>query len=181
MSKRDANKFKRRTRDCYDTPFAAFAPVERFVPRSGVIWEPCAGAYKLAGHIKSVSPKVRLLVTDIEPRHPWVQKQDALNVDPVNSTMVEEIWTNPPFDHKVLHPMLDLFLQIAPTWLLLPADRMHTQRFAPYMAHCRKIVSVGRVAWMENGTVGYDNFAWFQFMPDKQYRPPSFIGPRRVE
>ena len=53
---------------------------------------------------------------------------------------------------------------IAPTWALLPADFAHNVYFRQIESRCRKIVSVGRVKWIE-GTKhsGKDNAAWYLF------------------
>jgi hypothetical protein len=36
--------------------------------------------------------------------------------------------TNPPWDRKVLHPLIEHLSSIAPTWLLFDADWMHTKQ-----------------------------------------------------
>ena len=40
----------------------------------------------------------------------------------------------------------------------------HMIQAAPYLSFCRKIVSVGRVKWIENSSsTGRDNAAWYLF------------------
>ena len=53
---------------------------------------------------------------------------------------------------------------IAPTWSLLPANFAHNVYFGQIETRCQKIVSVGRVKWIE-GTKhsGKDNAAWYLF------------------
>jgi hypothetical protein len=80
------------------------------------------------------------------------------------------IITNPPWDRKVLHPMINHFAPLKPTWLLFDADWMHTKQSQPYMPFLHKIVSVGRIKWFGNMT-GKDNCAWYLF--DAQ-TPPVF-------
>jgi hypothetical protein len=58
--------------------------------------------------------------------------------------------TNPPYTWKILDPLITHLSNMAPTWLLLPADMMHNIRMAPHMAYCEKVVSVGRVKWFGN-------------------------------
>jgi len=49
-----------------------------------------------------------------------------------------------------------------PTWLLFDADWMFTGQARPFLKYCDMIVSVGRISWMENGTKGMDNCAWYR-------------------
>jgi hypothetical protein len=72
--------------------------------------------------------------------------------------------TNPPWDRKILHPLIVHLSDQAPTWLLFDADWMHTRQAAPFMPRLRKIVSVGRVKWIPDSTMtGKDNCAWYLF------------------
>jgi hypothetical protein len=74
------------------------------------------------------------------------------------------IITNPPWDRKILHPMIEHFSAMRPTWLLFDADWMHTKQSAPFMPYLRKIVSVGRVKWIPDSKMtGKDNCAWYLF------------------
>ena len=55
-------------------------------------------------------------------------------------------------------------MQVCPTWLLFDADWMHTKQSAIYISYCVKVVSVGRVKWIEGSkSVGKDNCAWYLF------------------
>ena len=83
------------------------------------------------------------------------------------------IITNPPWDRKILHPMIEFFSPKRPTWLLFDADWMHTKQSVPYMTMCSKIVSVGRIKWFGNMT-GKDNCAWYLF--DKEVNNTIFYG-----
>jgi hypothetical protein len=70
--------------------------------------------------------------------------------------------TNPPFSRDVLLPMIDHFITLKPTWLLLPADYMHNKYFSPYVAKCSKVVSVGRLKWFKDSKhTSTDNFCWY--------------------
>jgi hypothetical protein len=72
--------------------------------------------------------------------------------------------TNPPWDRDFLHPFIEHWLDICPTWLLFDADWMHTKQSAMYMTYCRKVVSVGRVKWIEDSKgTGKDNCCWYLF------------------
>ncbi len=63
-----------------------------------------------------------------------------------------------------------------PTWLLFDADWMHTKQSAPYMIYCKKVVSVGRVKWIEGSkSVGKDNCCWYLFDVGQEY-PTEFYG-----
>ena len=98
---------------------------------------------------------------DIEPQRDDISQQDALTHMVGN---VDCFITNPPWDRKILHPMIEHFSNQHPTWLLFDADWMHTKQSAPYMERCEMIVSVGRVKWIpESKMQGKDNCAWYLF------------------
>ena len=63
------------------------------------------------------------------------------------------ILENPPYTKDVLLPMIDRFMGLKPTWLLLPADLMHNKYFRPYMKMCNEVISVGRLYWFTNDWV----------------------------
>lgn len=52
---------------------------------------------------------------------------------------------------------------LAPSWMIFAADMAHNAYFSEIAHLCRKIVSVGRVSWMNNGKGGYENAAWYLF------------------
>jgi hypothetical protein len=102
---------------------------------------------------------------DINPRRDDIRQHDAsfMSLDDVKDATC--IITNPPWDRPVLHQIIErcLLLQM-PAWLLFDADWMHTRQAAPYLPHCRKIVSVGRVKWIEGSDMaGKDNCCWYMF------------------
>ena len=175
MGKR--SDFARVERDFYPTPAAAVAPLIRHIPFESTYWEPCAGdgdvIKALMGHLSCVA------CSDIEPRgfDGWRQETDALEVSEkaVGLAGAAHIITNPPWDRKTLHPMIEHFSNMRPTWLLFDADWAHTKQAIPFLDYCQKIVSVGRVSWMENGTSGKDNSAWYLF-DQNGYAATEFIG-----
>lgn len=164
MGKR--SDFLRRERDCYDTPESAVLPLLPHLVTAYRFryWEPCAGANKLVESLERHTFSARCVqASDIQPRHQDIDEYDALAVPWSEIIDHDFIITNPPWYRPVLHAMIERFSSKKPTWLLLDADWAHTKQAAPYMALCVKIVSVGRVSWMENGTSGKDNCAWFLF------------------
>ena len=162
MGKR--SDFKRVERDYYPTPIEAVAPLANHLPQQFNYTEPCAGDGRLVRHIDQLTQgRGRCLYAcDIEPQHPDILQRDALEITKDQLPTVDLCITNPPWDRKFLHPFIDHWLDICPTWLLFDADWMHTKQSAPYMTHCRSIVSVGRVKWFGNMT-GKDNCCWYLF------------------
>ena len=100
--------------------------------------------------------------SDIEPQAEGIYKDSFENVGKDKLLESEYIITNPPWDRKILHPMIEHFSKLKPTWLLFDVDWAHTKQSAPYMKKCAKIVSVGRIKWFGNMT-GKDNCAWYLF------------------
>ena len=166
MGKR--SNFERSPRDFYPTPMQAVLPLLPHLEPGTQFIEPCAGDGALVEHLEEHGHECAFAY-DIKPKKPWIiqtdslAQADSLAID-MMQFMVETIITNPPWDRKILHPMIDRFARISQTWLLFDADWMHTKQSTPYMNYCAKIVSVGRVKWIPDSKMtGKDNCAWYLF------------------
>jgi len=170
MGKRST--FQRRPQDAYDTPPEAVVPLLPHLPKViKTYWEPCAGAGAL---VNALPRGDRVFMTDIAPRHPSVGQLDALKAP--NAGAADFIITNPPWTREILHPMIEHFSAMRPTWLLFDADWMHTKQAALYLPKCRKIVSVGRVKWIPDSPhTGKDNACWYLFDANAE-GPTQFVG-----
>lgn len=169
MAKR--SNFERIPRDKYNTPLEAILPLLPHLKPVTVFVEPCANDGKFAammdgfGHVCS-------LLSDIEPTAPHVKTFDALSCE-----WPDLVITNPPWDRKILHPMIDKFRVGEGCWLLFDSDWMHTKQSAPYLRYCHKIVSVGRVKWIEGSKMtGKENASWYYFGPDENNGSAPFFG-----
>jgi len=135
MGKRSS--FDRVPRDFYPTPAEAVAPLLLHLTPRTIYAEPCAGdgalidALAAAGHCCAFA-------SDIEPRADGIHERDARTVNCAPDLYI----TNPPWDRKVLHPIITNLCQQAPTWLLFDADWVHTRQAAPFLPWLVKIVSV---------------------------------------
>jgi hypothetical protein len=141
MGKR--SNFERKERDFYETPIEAVLPLIPHLGYDFTFVEPCAGSGVLIDH------------GDVFLR-------DYLQIQPDNILKTDYIITNPPWNRILLHPMIEHFSSLCPTWLLFDADWIHTKQSIPYISKLHKIVSVGRVRWFGN-TTGKDNCAWYLF------------------
>lgn len=174
MGKR--SDFERVERDFYPTPIEAVRPLVPHLPSELFHFtEPCAGDGRLADHIAALTKGHCERASDIEPRGHKINKADALT-EP--DEMAAMFITNPPWDRKVLHPLIVRLSDIAPTWLLFDADWMHTRQATPFMPRLRKVVSVGRVRWIEGSKMtGKDNCCWYLFQaPTPEDDPTQFHG-----
>lgn len=169
MGKR--SNFDRIPRDFYPTPSKAVEPLLPHLPKQFTYWEPCAGD----GALIDALPGECVAATDIEPRGAYMYRFDALDASTPKFNC-DLIITNPPWDRKILHPMIEKFCRIAPTWLLFDADWVHTQQSALFASRLRKIVSVGRVKWIPDSKMtGKDNCAWHLFDAFAS-GPTEFVG-----
>src|SRR5262245_37698195 len=134
MGKRSS--FERRPQDFYPTPKAAVLPLLPWLGPKEIFCEPRGGAGELARHLEDAGHECAVSF-DIE--------RDARGAEVSN---ISCFITNPPWDRRVLHPIIDNLSTQHPTWLLLDADWMHTKQASPYWPRCSLIVSVGRVKWM---------------------------------
>ena len=155
MGKR--SEFKRIERDYYPTPFEAIKPLLNHLPSQFTFIEPCAGDGRLIKHINANC----IDAYDIEPQANNVRLGNVFEVPKVKPDL---FITNPPWDRKILHSIIKHLSSIAPTWLLFDADWMHTKQSSELIKKCVKIVSVGRVKWIENSKMtGKDNCVWYLF------------------
>ena len=174
MGKR--SDFERVERDFYPTPMSAVLPLVPFLKPNTIFVEPCAGNGILIDHIQAYGHKCTFGI-DIEPQWP-IQRVGDATCDTFNMDGATCFITNPPWDRKILHPIIENLSNQAPTWLLFDPDWMHTKQSKEYMKRCEMIVSVGRVKWIQDSkSVGKDNCAWYLF--DKQTNTNAktiFIG-----
>ena len=162
MGKR--SNFERNPRDFYRTPASAARPLIAELHRQDVdtFCEPCAGDGTLIHHLHEF---YCIEAHDIEPQAPGIDQKDALTI---TSTEADVIITNPPWSRFVLHPLLEHFVNIAPTWLLLDAGWMFTRQASPYLRWCKKIIAVGRVKWIPDSPyTSKDDCAWYLFDKNK--------------
>ena len=171
MGKR--SNFERVERDFYPTPMAAVRPLIPHLSHCHFV-EPCAGNGALIDHLKAAGLHC-VDAFDIHPMRHDVRMKDALKA--TNALQDGScIITNPPWDRKVLHPMIEHFSALRPTWLLFDADWMHTKQSARFMPWLRKVVSVGRVKWIPDSKMtGKDNCAWHLFDQNAS-GPTEFVG-----
>lgn len=175
MSKR-SNTFERNPRDYYPTPFEAILPLQGYLRQGFTFCEPCVGDGRLVDHLEKWFDADCLFACDIEPQVKWAVTKDAKDLNSEEVEYCDVIITNPPFKWEVLAPLMTKWISLKPTILLLPADFMHNVRFAPFLAHCEDIISVGRIKWIEGSkNVGTDNYAWYCFTP-KGTLHTNFIG-----
>ncbi len=174
MGKRSS--FERRERDFYPTPREAVLPLLPHLCERTQFIEPCAGDGQLIKHLQAAG-HVCLGAYDIEPRAESIGRADAVafTIDPKTYPAAIFI-TNPPWERSELHLIIERLSSLRPTWLLFDADWIHTRQSTQYIPLLRKIVSVGRVKWIEDSPfTGKDNCAWHLFDADAE-GVAQFIG-----
>lgn len=178
MGKR--SDYVRKPRDYYPTPLAAVTALAPHLPTSFTYAEPCAGDGRLIAHISTIHPESECtFASDIELRDSDedIEELDALDITEAHLQHAELIITNPPWERKILHPMIEHFSALRPTWLLFDADWIHTIQSSNLVStRLCKIVSIGRVKWIEDSAgSGKDNAAWYLFDNNKT-GPTEFYG-----
>lgn len=158
MGKR--SDFERNPRDYYITPKPAVLPLLPFLRADETFYEPCAGNGQLAQILMNEGFKC-VGVSDIDPQNEHIPKIDVFDL---RKRVANVFITNPPWDRRILHPLIIHLSDISPTWLLFDADWPHTKQSSDYMQRCAKIVSIGRVKWFpETNMTGKDNCCWYLF------------------
>lgn len=174
MGKR--SDFERVERDYYPTPRDAILPLIPHLHVGDQFIEPCAGNGAMIDVLREFG-LVCVGALDIEPQRADIPKGNALAASNVGDA--DLFITNPPWDRDILHPLILHLSSLLPTWLLFDADWMHTLQATSLGARCRKIVSVGRVRWIEGSdNDGKDNAAWYLF--NDATMPPTIFHWRAV-
>lgn len=173
MGKR--SNFERKPRDFYPTPIEAVYPLLDHLEKDFLFAEPCAGDGTLIHHLETKG--LCTWASDIEPQADGIY---AYNYDQITAEELMEaeyIITNPPWDRKILHPMIEFFSEKRKTWLLFDADWIHTKQSIPFLPRLKKVISVGRVKWIEDSkSTGKDNCCWYLFGKADGEWPIQFFG-----
>lgn len=168
MSKR-APQFARRERDFYPTPYEAVLPLIPHLRGVKTFAEPCAGEGHLVGHLQRHG-LICSYEGDISSGY------DALTYRFEEDATFDAIISNFPWRRDILHPLIERCMSIAPTWIILDADWIHTKQSAAFIDQCSHVVSVGRVKWIEDSKhTGKDNSCWLRFHA-QHTGGPRFIG-----
>lgn len=170
MGKR--SDFIRVERDFYPTPEKAVLPLLPHLPPEFTFCEPCAGDGRLIDHIEKLSGGNCIEAFDLEPQREDISQRNALFL---KETEADLVISNTPWNRKIFHPLIEVLSDLKPTWLLHDSDWLFTKQAAPYLPRIRKIVTIGRVSWMENGVSGKDNCVWTLFQRDLE-EPMEFFG-----
>lgn len=173
MGKR--SNFERVPRDFYPTPYEAVIPLLPHLPEEATFAEPCCGTGELIFHLADHWILCNF-ASDIEDRFEegggFIDTLDALELNEEHLTEYghcDYIITNPPWERSILHPMIEHFRTLRPTWLLFDAGWAYTKQSREMMQYCSDIVAVGRVKWIPDSKMtGKDDCAWYQFQKDKQ-------------
>lgn len=163
MGKR--SDFEREKLDFYPTPMEAVTPLLPHLRANTRFCEPCAGAGDLVRHLEAHG-HVCTSAFDVEPQNDTIWRNDASFIQRNDLRGADVIITNPPWDRKPLHQIIERCSTLTPTWLLFDADWMFTKQAKPYLRLCDMIVSIGRVKWIaDSPSAGMDNACWYRFTP----------------
>jgi hypothetical protein len=181
MGKR--SNYNTRMNSTYDTPASAVAPLLPHLSPGRKYVEPCAGRGELMKHL-SAAGHACVWAADIAPRREDIRKHDMLTLVGLGCTQVgaDMIITNPPWDRELLHPFLTrLRVNVGlPAWLLFDAGWMFTAQAAPFLPYVSRIVTVGRVKWIDDTKhQSMDDCAWYLFRPTVQAATLFFGKPAK--
>jgi hypothetical protein len=170
---RRSSGFERLSKDKYYTPYEAVVPLLPHLRPDTPFVEPCAGDGRLVRHLERHG-HVCIDAFDIEPDHESVFQGDGTTAL-FEAQPGDMCISNPPWSRPLLHAFIENWRKQMPTWFLFDAEWMHTRQSAPFMPYCRKIISVGRIRWIEGTKYdSKDSCAWYLF--DKEPGPTVFVG-----
>jgi hypothetical protein len=170
-------------RDKYYTPIDAVKPLIPFLPLNDFLFcEPCGGDGRLINHIEQLSKGTCSAAYDIEPDVPDIEELDSTLLEEQHLHGADLIITNSPWTRTkasgyLLHELIRVFSDLRPTYLLFDADWIHTIQSSELVKErlC-KIISIGRVKWIEDSAgSGKDNACWYLF-DAKKAGPTQFYG-----
>lgn len=180
MAKR--SDFKRVERDYYRTiDSRAVQALKPFIPEGTTFSEICAGDGILTDQLVKEMSLVCVSEYDIEPQNNLrIAYLDALTIEEKHVIGADLIVTNPPWDRKVLHPLIEKCANLRPTWFLFDSNWANTVQSGKLIeTYCTDIVAIGRLKWIEGTTMsGKDDCSWFRFDKNKQ-STTKFHGRRK--
>lgn len=140
----------------------AVTPLLPFLNPGTKFYEPCAGDGDLTRQLVQAG-MVCTGQSDITPG-PSIPQIDALDLTKDDLKGADYIITNPPWDRKLLHPLIQHLSSLRPTWLLFDADWAFTKQSKDMLPRMRRFVAIGRLIWIPGTTMtGKDNAAWYLF------------------
>lgn len=165
--------------DLWPTPYHAILPLLPHLPAGTRFLEPCAGDGRLIGYLQEHG-HVCEGAWDIAPQDQCIRQLDVTYLVTGLPYWSYAFITNPPWTRNLLHPLIMRLLTMHPTWLLFDADWKHTKQAEPYLPFCHKVVSAGRIKWLEGtendkGHSPMDNCAWYLFT-NRAGEGPRFYG-----
>ena len=173
MGKRSG--FERTPRDYYRTfdPKAGIA-LKPYVKENSTYIEPFAGAGDLINQLTYLNCVGK---SDIEPQVEGIETKDAFLYTEADFTNVDFCISNPPWDRKLLHPLIEHFANIVPTWYLHDSDWLFNKSSSPLISkYLVKVVTIGRMRWQEDTNMsGKDNCIWALY-DVKKSEPTIFHG-----
>jgi hypothetical protein len=170
-----AKKFPKIPQDRYYTPFRPVVPLIPHIKHIDSYAEPCEGKRDLIRHLHYFG-KACSYSNDLD------HGVDA-RTDPALAG-AKAIITNPPYTWAVLSVMIERFMSIGETWLLLELAFLSNAQAAPYLRHCSDVVPVGRIKWFADSKFeSAKDYAWFRFHRDHTSYPtvhPRVLVPRGI-
>lgn len=176
MAKR--SDFKRRKNDAYFTPESCIPSLLLHLPRNVKFIEPAAGRGDLIDHLEKHGHQC-VKGYDIAPKRKDIVEMDMMNIPVGHFNDCDYIISNFPWTRQILHPAINRFSSILPTWSLHDLDWAATKQAKPYLEYCHKIVIIGRVKWIEDSKyTSKDSSAWYLFDQTKKRdsEGPVFYG-----
>lgn len=171
---------KRNPRDYYPTiDPRAVAPLVAHLGKRMRYAEPCAGAGDLidlfAPHGWECQWAADLLPMrrTVHSTGQLIAQQDVITLPELieaEPQLVPDLYvTNPAWDRRVLHAMIDTLARSRPTWLLFDAGWKETKQAARFGPWCHTIISVGRLQWVEGSDAqSTDDCSWYGFDANHQ-------------
>lgn len=165
MGKR--SDFERKPRDYYRTfDLRAGKALEQHIKERSTYIEPFAGRGDLVDQLTFLKC---VGMTDIEPQREDIIQRDAFDYTADDFIGVDYCISNPPWDRKLLHPLISHYAEFVPTWFLFDSDWLFNVSSAPIIdKYLKEIVAIGRMKWDETTNMsGKDNCAWYLFDVNK--------------
>lgn len=169
MTKRRPD-FERRAHDKYFTPDNAILPLLPHLAPCTRFAEPCAGDGRVAKFLNKHGHRC-VWASDIAPEGRGIETLNALDVDQalIRRCRASIFITNPPWHRPTMHTLIRHLSSLLPTWILMDADWSFTDFPRKLKIPIAKIVTIGRVKWIEDSPhLGMDNAVWVKF--DRRHR-----------
>jgi hypothetical protein len=184
MGKYGGEGYEKVPKDRYITPRTGVERLAEYFDLEGVTYvEPCFANGNLSRWLSEFGAR-EIYRSGLEPEVENVDLCDVLSDGQQRwaefGKKADCILTNPPWSRNLLHPMIELFSDVAPTLLLFDANWINTKQARPFQDRLVAVFPAGRHRWFagqegDKGLAPKEDTSWYLFDKPVRKRLPQLV------